>query len=244
MAEDEAPSDTTLFTGDSGELPLDTRRVLVALLLGPSLDGRRQPQLWRVLVRDEAVLRRRLHELFLDLVMDRDQQAAFTRQVQADDESLPILLRRAPLTFLDSVLLLHLRRCLTEADARGERAVISPDEMTDHLRAYQPQDTSDHARFQKQTHSAVEKVKKHSLLRKLRGSEERYEISPTLKLLFSAEQIESLTIAYRRLLDGRVGARAGAVADADARDGAGVASADVDDGTDGEDRDDDEASDA
>lgn len=209
-----SPAGAALFPGDTGEVPLDTRRVLVSLLLGPSLDGRRQPQLWRVLVRDEAIVRRRLHELFLDLVMDRDQQIAFTRQAQADDESLPILLRRAPLTFLDSALLLHLRRCLTEADTRGERAAISLDEMTEHLRAYEPQDTSDHARFQKQAHAAVEKVKKHSLLQKLRGSEERYEISPTLKLLFSAEQIESLTLAYRRLREGRgAGARD---ADADA----------------------------
>jgi hypothetical protein len=190
---------SALFDGDTGELPLDTRRVLVTLLLGPSLDGRRQNQLWRVLLRDEAVVVRRLHELFLELVIDRDQQVAFTRQVQAEDQSLPILLRRAPLTFLDSVLLLHLRRCLTEADARGERGVVSLEEMLDHLRAFQPRDTADHARFQKQMQAAVEKVKKHSLLQKLRGSEERYEISPTLKLLFSAEQIEALTVVYRRL---------------------------------------------
>jgi hypothetical protein len=191
-----------LFDGDTGELPMDTRRVLVTLLLGPALDGRRQAQLWRVLLRDEAVVVRRLHELFLELVIDRDQHVAFTRQVQAEDESLPILLRRAPLTFLDSVLLLHLRRCLTEADARGERGVVSVEEMMDHLRAFQPRDTADHARFQKQMQAAVEKVKKHSLLQKLRGSEERYEISPTLKLLFSVEQIEGLTLAYRRLSNG------------------------------------------
>ena len=30
-----------LFTGDVGELPLETRRVLVQLLAGPSIDARR-----------------------------------------------------------------------------------------------------------------------------------------------------------------------------------------------------------
>ncbi|WP_228756104.1 DUF4194 domain-containing protein [Pseudomonas aeruginosa] len=80
-AEAQAPDDAqapanTLFLGDSGELALDTRRALVQLLAGPSLDGRRHPKLWPILVRDEAVIRRRLAELFLELVIDRDIQVA------------------------------------------------------------------------------------------------------------------------------------------------------------------------
>ena len=75
----QAPANT-LFMGDSGELALDTRRALVQLLAGPSLDGRRHPKLWPILARDEAVIRRRLAELFLELVLDRDVQVAFTRQ--------------------------------------------------------------------------------------------------------------------------------------------------------------------
>src|ERR1700736_1139377 len=107
----EAPA-AALFEGDSGELPLETRRVLVQLLAGPSIDGRRHAKLWPVLVRDEALVRRRLSELFLELVMDVDQQVAFTRQADAGDLETPVLLRRAQLTFLDSILLLHLRQPL------------------------------------------------------------------------------------------------------------------------------------
>ena len=41
-AEDSAQaSDQALYPGDSGELSLDARRVLVQLLAGPSLDGQR-----------------------------------------------------------------------------------------------------------------------------------------------------------------------------------------------------------
>lgn len=62
------PSSSTepAFGGDTGELPIETRRVLVQLLLGPALDAQRQNKLWPVLLRDERVLRSRLHELFLD----------------------------------------------------------------------------------------------------------------------------------------------------------------------------------
>src|SRR5262245_47099512 len=89
-----------LYLGDCGQLPLETRRALVQLLAGPSLDARRHPKLWPVLVRDEAVVRSRLADLFLELVIDRDQQVAFTRQAVVGELEAPSLLRRLPLTFL------------------------------------------------------------------------------------------------------------------------------------------------
>jgi hypothetical protein len=104
-----------LYPGDAGELPLETRRALVQLLAGPSLEARRHPKLWPALVRDEAVIRQRLADLFLDLVMDVDQKVAFTRQADVGEVDSPILLRRSQLTFLDSILLLYLRQCLTQS---------------------------------------------------------------------------------------------------------------------------------
>src|SRR5260370_24156933 len=136
LHEEAQASPVMLFAGDSGELPQETRRVLVQLLAGPSLDGRRHPKLWAVLVRDEALIRSRLSELFLDLVIDADMQVAFTRQADAGDLETPVLLRRAQLTFLDSILLLHLRQRLTQAHAQGERAVISVHEIIEHLSVY------------------------------------------------------------------------------------------------------------
>lgn len=186
-----------LYRGDRGELPLDTRRVLVQLLSGPSLDAERHSGLWPILVRDEASIRSRLSELFLELVIDRDLQVAFTRQADAGDLEVPRLLRRANLTFLDSILLLHLRQRLTQAESHGDRAVISIDEIVEFLRVYEQAGSTDRALFEKRIRASIEKVKKHSILRKIRSSDDRYEISPTLKLLFSAEEIQALTRIYR-----------------------------------------------
>lgn len=187
------------FPHDRGQLPIETRRVLVQLLLGPAIDGRRQTKLWPVLLRDEGVIRSRLHELFLDLVIDPEQKVAFTRQVVAEGLDAPILLRRATLTFLESALLLHLRLRLIEADAQGERAVISLDEMIGYLSVFQPERTTDHAGFRRRQQGAVEKGKKLNILQSVRGAEERYEISPTLKLLFSAEEVQLLARSYEGL---------------------------------------------
>ena len=188
-----------VFRGDTGELPLETRRVYVQLLLGPSVDAQRQSKLWPVLLRDERVLRARLHELFLELIIDHDQQVAFTRQVADPEVDAPILLRKATLTFIQSALLLYLREQLTHADARGERAVVSSEEMIEHLAVFEPERNADRAKFVRQAQGAVDRAVQLNLIRKLRGGEERYEVSPTLKLLFPAEEIQALTSTYSRL---------------------------------------------
>ena len=192
----EQTSDQALYQGDSGELSLDARRVLVQLLAGPSLDGQRHSRLWPILIRDEMAIRSRLSELFLQLVIDRDLQVAFTRQAETGDLEVPRLLRRANLTFLDSILLLHLRQRLTQAEAHGDRAVVSTDEIVEFLGVYEQAGNTDRALFVKRIHASIEKIKKHSILRKIRSSEGRFEISPTLKLLFSAEEIQVLTRIY------------------------------------------------
>jgi hypothetical protein len=201
------PADA-LFAGDTGELPLDTRRALVQLLSGPSLDGRRHAKLWPVLLRDEPIIRRRLSELFLDLVLDRDMQVAFTSQVAAEELDVPILLRRAQLTFIDSVLLLFLRQRLTQAESHGDRAVVSREEIAENLMLYERSASTDRAGFVKRINASIEKVKKHNILQKLRGSEDRFEVSPTLKLLFSAEEIIALTALYDRMAAGELPALA------------------------------------
>jgi hypothetical protein len=219
MHETELPGDAAprnedaseIFAGDQGNLPVETRRALVLLLQGPALDGRRHPRLWPVLQRDEAALRSRLHDLFLDLIIDHEQRVAFTRQIIAESIDAPILLRRATLTFIESALVLYLRRCLIQADARSERAVVSRTEMAEHLSVYERDGNVDHARFGRQMENAVEKTKKLSLLHAIRGSEDRFEISPTLKLLFPAEEIQSLTRIYRELA-ANTGSDAGAAA--------------------------------
>jgi len=189
----------SLFLGDKGELPLDTRRALVQLLSGPSLDGRRYSKLWSVLLRDEDIIRRRLADLFLELIIDRDLQAAFTRQSDTGDLEMPTLLRRAQLTFIDSVLLLYLRQQLAQAASQGERAVVSKTDIVEHLSLYDRQGNTDKAGFDKRVHASIEKIKKFNIIQKIRASDDRFEISPTLKLLFSTEEIQSLTTLYQRL---------------------------------------------
>lgn len=189
----------TLFDGDTGTLPLDARRALCQLLSGPSVDSDRHSQLWPAVLRHEALLRSRLCELFLELVIDRDMGVAFTRQVDTGELETPVLLRSLPLTFINSVLLLYLRQQLAEAEAQGHRAVVEESMLVDALSVYEKNVSTDRAGFNKRVAESIGKMKESHVLTKLRSSDDRYEVSPALKLLFSAEDVQSLAQIYRQL---------------------------------------------
>jgi hypothetical protein len=195
----EASGAAGLYPGDAGLLPEPARRVLVQLLMGPSLDARRHSRLWPALLRYQEVIQSRLSDLFLELIVDAEHQVAFTRQADTGELEAPILLRRSPLTFLDSALLLYLRQVLVEADTRAEPALISLKDMQEQLRLFEPSDNTDRAGFDKRIRAAIEKAKKNSLIAPVRGSEDRFEVSATLKLLFGAEEVQALTGIYERL---------------------------------------------
>jgi hypothetical protein len=112
------------------------------------------------------------------------------------------LLRRSQLTFIDSILLLDLRRRLTVSDARGERAVVAAGEIMESMLAYERVNSTDRAGFNKRVHASIEKFKKRNILQKIRSSDDRFEISPTLKLLFSADRIHALNAVYQSMAAG------------------------------------------
>ncbi|SFS01029.1 protein of unknown function [Dyella sp. OK004] len=188
-----------LFEGDTGVLPLEARRVLCQLLAGPSVDMGRHGLLWPALLRYETTLRSQLCELFLELVVDREAGVAFARQADTGELDTPVLLRSSALTFIDTVLLLHLRQQLVEAEAHGLRAVVEEGALVDALSVYEKNLSTDRAGFAKRVSAAIGKMKDNHVLDRLRGSEDRFEVSPTLKLLFSAEDVQALTQVYREL---------------------------------------------
>jgi 5-methylcytosine-specific restriction enzyme subunit McrC len=97
---------------------------------------------------------------------------------------------------------------LTQADTQGERAVVSIEEIVEYLIPYERTANTDRSGFTKRVHASIEKIKKHSILQKIRSSDDRLEISPTLKLLFSAEEIQALTHLYQRMAAGETPAPA------------------------------------
>ena len=185
---------TGLWRGDAGDLPDRTRRVLLRLVRGPYLSGAREAQLWAVLLTDEAVIRSRLADLFLELVIDRDNEFAFVRNAPADDA--PNAVRSESLTVLDTAMLLILRQTLLSEEGRG-RVIVGQAEVFEQLAVFRAPDR-DEKDFASRVNSSWNKMQ--NKLRVLHAAgDDRAEISPVLRLLVDADQFRAITAEYQRI---------------------------------------------
>ncbi len=94
---------------------------IVRLLQGPVYDD---DAVWKLLVLSAAAVRRYLAQIGVDLVLDDAEGFAYLTQPEAedDDEKRPRLVRRMPLSFEVSLLLVILREELDRFDATNADA--------------------------------------------------------------------------------------------------------------------------
>lgn len=192
-----APADP-LWDGDTGALHELSRRALLEILKGPYLSGRRRPQLWAALLADEAVIRSRLHDLFLDLVLDRDDEFAFTRKVRTTELEVPSAVRSESLTLVDSVMLLVLRQLLLSAPGMP-RVIVGKDEVYERMLVYR---TGDKATYQRTLNAAWGRMmNRFRVIHPV--DDDRAEISPVVKFIVDGDLARTLTQQYRELAQDR-----------------------------------------
>ncbi|WP_248305724.1 DUF4194 domain-containing protein [Agromyces sp. H66] len=204
-----------LWNGDTGVLGMDSRRALLDLIKGPYLSGRANPGLWAALLADETAIRSRLHELFLDLVVDRVGEFAFVRNVDAGEVTTPRTVRTESLTFLDTAMLLVLRQMLLAREGEG-RVIVGQDEVFEQLRPYRPADHDEKLFGSRLNSSWMNMKNKLRVIHQAGAADggERAEISPVLRLIVDAEQVRQIEAEYRRIA-GRDAAGGAAEADPD-----------------------------
>lgn len=177
-----------------GVLVDESRRVLVALMQGPYLDGRRDADRYAQLLRDRPAIEARLADMFLELVVDDDAQVAFVRQSEEDADAPKLLRRLTGLNRLDSVLLLVLRQMLLTQSSRGQRAVVNEAEIQQALAAYRRTTSTDEAGFAKEVRASIAKVQRAGLLEEQGDS---YEVSPVLRLMIGPDTAREFIRLYR-----------------------------------------------
>lgn len=189
---------TRLYDGDTGTLTGPQRRALAELIRGPYVSSLTKPEIFRTVSDSRAVLAQQLDNLFLTLVVDDAAGVAYTRMWDAEVEDRRALLRTMSLSFMDTVVLLHLRRELMNTNP-NERAVVDEDEVFEATRPYQGAAGTDHTAQQKKFTASWNKFKNNSIVVKT-PTEGRFEISPVLRIIFSAEEIAAVTASYDTLL--------------------------------------------
>jgi hypothetical protein len=174
--------------------------VLIALMKGiTSRDD--DPVLWQALLELQARVREYVAVLGLELIFDEAEGYAYLKQRAAaeGEPELAKLVARRQLGYPVSLMLALLRKKLAEFDAgSGEsRLILSAEQIADLVRLFLA-DTANEAKLMDRVDSDIKKIVELGFLRKLRGSEDRFEVRRILKSFVDAQWLSEFD---RRLAD-------------------------------------------
>lgn len=184
--------DAGCFPGDRGVLDTEVRRVLVQLLRRRFLDAERHPGDWAVLMEHQQIVESRLHDLFLNLVVDTTRGIAYKQQVTSDDTEVPVLLRDTPYNDVETLVLLYLRTIYQRESTAGEPfARVDVEEVEQNVLTYFPEAEGDVAARQAKVHKALEILRREGIVTE--ESQGRFRISSLVEIVLSADKLRELT---------------------------------------------------
>ena len=195
--------------GGSGMVPA-ARRSLVYLLRQGVILASKKAKLFESLCRYQNDIRRHLAEVYLKLILDEKTGVAFVAGMQkeeeeqledfADNEVVSLITRRT-LSLYDTLLLLVLRKHYQDRETSGEQLIIIDQERVEsYLTPFLPLTNSSKSDRRK-LGPALERMVKKKILRKVRGSRDRYEITPVIRYVVNAEFLEQMLGEYQRIAD-------------------------------------------
>ena len=180
------------FAGDRGVLDPEVRRVLVRLLQRRFLLATRSREDWKVLLENQSVIESRLHDLFVDLVVDLDRGVAYKQQIRSDELDVPILLRDEAYTRAETLVLVYLRTVYQRESTAGEASArVDIEEVEQTVLSYFAETDGDQARRQKAVRAALGRLRQEGIVEE--ESEGRYRISPLVEIVLGAEQLRELS---------------------------------------------------
>lgn len=166
------------------------------------------PQRWQHLLNLQARVRDYVRVLGLELVLDEAEGFAFLRQRSDEEEgdAVPRLVPRRQLGFGVSLLLVLLRKKLAEFDASSAdaRLVLRGDDIVEMMRLFLP-DTTNEAKLHNRIDGHIARAVEMGFLRRMRASEELYEVQRILKAFVDAQwlgEFNERLEAYQRAASG------------------------------------------
>lgn len=192
---------------DQPMLP-EASRALVSLLRQGVILSSQKPKLFDSLCRYQEVVRRHLSEVYLKLVLDEKSGLAFVASIQteseadidnSDEEETVSLISRRMLSLYDTLLLLVLRKHYQNRETAGEqRIIVDVERIMSYLTPFIPL-TNRGKSDREKLNAALKKMVDKKILSLVRGSEDRYEITPVVRYVVSAEFLETMLVEYMKL---------------------------------------------
>lgn len=182
-----------MFEGDTSTLFPQQRLCLHALLKQRYISADRHPEHWAMLMDHEGIITSRLHDLFLDLHVDREHQIAFKRAASPHDEQpLPSLLRNVSHSKEETIMMVSLRRRFFAQRQEGDDAVfVDRQTILDEVADQRPDAATNRAMDHKRANNAVDALLAAGVLLRT-GDPDRFQISPIIEVLLPIEKLRAL----------------------------------------------------
>lgn len=181
-----------LFDGDTGQLPLVTRRALALLLRSRYVAAADHPAEWRAILADQDVLESRLHDMFLNLVVDRDDEIAYKTQVRSDGLAIPVLLKDEPYRRVETLMMVFLRGAYRQQRNAGERAAyVDAEDLIEYALSFLAHGETNLAARRKEAENALVTLVRERVL--VEETEGRYRVLPIIEVLLPVDRIQELT---------------------------------------------------
>ena len=168
----------------------DALSVVVVSLMKGIADRESDPTLWQSLIGVQARVRDYVACLGLDLVLDEAEGFAYLRQRPAAEGApeLPRLVPRRQLGYQVSLMLALLRKKLAEFDATSgeQRLILGRNDIVEMMRLFLAE-TANQVRLNDRIGASINHVVDMGFLRRLRGTNDRFEARRILKAFVDAQ---------------------------------------------------------
>ena len=179
------------FAGDRGTLDPEIRRLLAHILQRRFIAAERNRREWMLLLDHQQVIESRLNDLYLRLVVDHGRGFAYKQQLRSDEIDMPVLLKDAPYTRAETLVLVHLRTVYQRESAAGEASVrIDIEDLEQTVLSYFTDVDGGTACQQKAIRNAMDRLDREGIVQEETSG--RYRISALVEVVLSAETLKEL----------------------------------------------------
>lgn len=190
-------------TLSNGTLPPEAKKALVYLYRYGSILMDQNRERYEILCKHEDSVRQHMADVYMEVIYDHNAGHIFTQIASPDDdeEEPARLITAKPLSIYQSIVAVVLRKYFQERETAGEQKIIIDFERLSSLLVpylkISHSDRKDQDKLNKSISSMVDK----RLLIKIRGEQDRFQISPIIRNVVNAQFLESLLNEYQKLLD-------------------------------------------
>ena len=180
------------------EINVELSNAYISLLKGIIIKENKE-KIWDTILNYRNQIEDYFRQLGLTLKLYEEEGYCYLQQIEDDEtDNLLKLVPKVPLSLHLSLLLVSLRKYMLESTANGdEKIVISKEEIFIKMKNYL-KETSNEIKQEKEITSYIKKVEDMKFIRKLKNSDNKYEI---LRLLASFVDAQWLDDLDKRILE-------------------------------------------